>query len=233
MAEYHVSSEARQIVPQPFPVRQELADGWSERRQMRRDPNLVPVVHSVREFALATTASTRVVASQPDPEPAPAPRPMPTPKPQPPPKTPDLVPVEPDPAPTPAPEIERRPRILLEARFRDTRVSTGEPGVLEFTTRNVGTATARDIVVEVDLPPALEHRLGRALSLEIGDLPPGAVHRARLVTTAAEDGRWQVALNLKGEAVAASRTANLTVGRRPTRVVSPAGTLRCIPCLPR
>lgn len=205
MAEDHFSSAARSIAPIDPGELLAREDGWDRHTPRMFDPNLVAVAHTVREFALATASSTLVREDRPAPVVE---------------SPPVVIPRAPQPEPEPEPvrfdtEAPVEPaNVRLNVNSPKASVRIDDPCIVDIEVANVGGSPADSLVVYLDLPPAVEHRLGEMITLDVGTLAPGAVRKARLVASAAEVGRATVAVRLLSAEVHAEETTAFEIGDR-------------------
>ena len=76
----------------------------------------------------------------------------------------------------------------------------GDRATMSMTVINRGSGTARDVMVEVDLPDALSHPAGNELENALGDLQPGESASMELAVEAAQGGaRQAVAIAVRSQ----------------------------------
>jgi len=97
----------------------------------------------------------------------------------------------------------------------------GDTLSLVFTVKNIGTATASDVNLYVELSDEFEHRYGEHVKHHIPRLEPGDSRRALLQATANEMGKARVAASLK-LGVVEKKSTNMTVPieAEPNKVTS-------------
>ena len=79
----------------------------------------------------------------------------------------------------------------------------GDRATMSMTVTNRGSGTARDVMVEVDLPAALSHPAGNELENALGDLRPGESASMELAVEAAQGGaRQAVAIAVRSQSQA-------------------------------
>lgn len=199
------------------------ADGWERFERPFRDAGLLPVVHTIREYAEATASSTLVRAEVQDPEPPPIqPEPVEPEPVEPEPVDPDPIPprrVVPEPPPVAAPTPERRIDFVA---FMDETTRVGDRCAIEFRAINSGDVDLDDLVVRIDLPPQFDHHLGRRIDYTIGRLAAGATRSARLVVDSIAAGSGSVVVRLEGPEVAKTeeRRFEVTAAPEPPRPVA-------------
>jgi uncharacterized repeat protein (TIGR01451 family) len=81
----------------------------------------------------------------------------------------------------------REPRIVLKVAAPE-KVMLGETAALNLTVLNPGDGPAEHVKIKATLPEGLEHPQGRALELELGEIPPGENRSAQLVCTTKTKG---------------------------------------------
>lgn len=166
------------------------------------------------------------------------PAPLPEPVMEPEPVLPSFIPVIPEPVPLPVeepitpelapavpeePEVTGAPALRLEVSQVGV-LKRGDTLSLVFEVSNVGTATAENVVINVQLSPEFQHRYGKSVEHRIVRLDPGATHKALLKAVAREVGAGQLSteLTMKG---ARQEQADVTVPVQPIEdnQVQPAG----------
>ncbi|MCA9081396.1 MAG: hypothetical protein KDA58_12605 [Planctomycetaceae bacterium] len=143
---------------------------------------------------------------------------MPTPSPEP------IVPllandpvVIPEPAPVPLPDPGRPDLRLSVSKFNV--LTQGDILSLVFLVKNVGTADAENVAINVELSPEFEHRYGRLIEHRITKLAPGESHRAILRAVASQPGTGELStqLTMMGDA---QERARLPIPVQPGAVES-------------
>jgi hypothetical protein len=113
------------------------------------------------------------------------------------------------------------PKLKLEILL-PRRIVVGSRVPVRLRIVNVGTATAAAVTLHVDLPAELTYHPGRRLSLDVGELAPGAFHEARLTPVAERAGDASVSATAFCQEDRASgrltRTITAAVGR-PSKAV--------------
>ncbi len=123
------------------------------------------------------------------------------------------------------PEETEKPAVQLPRPFPELKLAVSPIGVLKkgdtlsliFTVSNVGTATAEDINLNVNLTGEFEHRYGKRIMHHISRLEPGETRRALLQAEAKLDGQAQVeaSLTMQGDE---EEARELTIPIQPLKI---------------
>lgn len=126
--------------------------------------------------------------------------------------------VEPTPAPV-QPAEPGRPELQLTVAPRES-LRAGDLLSIVYTVTNVGTASAQDVVLYVDLSDEFDHRYGQAVRHSIRRLEPGASRRAVLRASVRDAGRGILQATLRcsqGEHERKVTTVDVAPGPTPAK----------------
>ena len=124
-------------------------------------------------------------------------------------------------------QVEVRKPMLRIEHTTTPEVLLGDTVRFSIVIENPGTGTAKDVIIEEDVPQGLSHSKGARLDYRVGDIPPGGRRRLELSLKASEAGAVANLIRARGSnGLLAEHTANLQVVAPDLKVLIEGPTTR-------